>query len=72
MICCWAENPNSDAFKQHLPRIYDLLWLAEDGMKAQVFSCMPCVVFYHYPFSLLSMAYNCYCKTLVTDIVDSG
>ncbi|KAK8455497.1 hypothetical protein SEVIR_4G125700v4 [Setaria viridis] len=35
MICCWAENPNSDAFKQHLPRIYDFLWLAEDGMKAQ-------------------------------------
>lgn len=37
MICCWAENPNSDAFKRHLPRIYDLLWLAEDGMKAQVY-----------------------------------
>ncbi|OQU80184.1 hypothetical protein SORBI_3007G090472 [Sorghum bicolor] len=37
MICCWAENPNSDAFKQHLPRIYDMLWLAEDGMKAQVY-----------------------------------
>ncbi|OQU80185.1 hypothetical protein SORBI_3007G090472 [Sorghum bicolor] len=36
MICCWAENPNSDAFKQHLPRIYDMLWLAEDGMKAQI------------------------------------
>ncbi|CAL5038668.1 unnamed protein product [Urochloa decumbens] len=36
MICCWAENPNSDAFKQHLPRIYDFLWLAEDGMKAQI------------------------------------
>ncbi|KAL6602776.1 hypothetical protein ACP70R_043137 [Stipagrostis hirtigluma subsp. patula] len=37
MICCWIENPNSDAFKQHLPRIYDYLWLAEDGMKAQVY-----------------------------------
>ena len=36
MICCWVENPNSDAFKKHLPRIYDYLWLAEDGMKAQV------------------------------------
>ncbi|WVZ78624.1 hypothetical protein U9M48_026306, partial [Paspalum notatum var. saurae] len=35
MICCWVENPNSDAFKKHLPRIYDYLWLAEDGMKAQ-------------------------------------
>ncbi|CAL5040366.1 unnamed protein product [Urochloa decumbens] len=37
MICSWVENPNSDAFKQHLPRIYDYLWLAEDGMKAQVY-----------------------------------
>ncbi|CAL5038667.1 unnamed protein product [Urochloa decumbens] len=41
MICCWAENPNSDAFKQHLPRIYDFLWLAEDGMKAQVYDGCP-------------------------------
>ncbi|KAL6839606.1 hypothetical protein ACP4OV_030545 [Aristida adscensionis] len=31
------ENPNSNEFKQHLPRIYDYLWLAEDGMKAQVY-----------------------------------
>ncbi|KAF8779295.1 hypothetical protein HU200_002976 [Digitaria exilis] len=37
MICCWVENPNSEAFKQHLPRIYDYLWVAEDGMKAQVY-----------------------------------
>uniref|UniRef100_A0A0E0PY05 Squalene cyclase N-terminal domain-containing protein n=1 Tax=Oryza rufipogon TaxID=4529 RepID=A0A0E0PY05_ORYRU len=37
MICCWIDNPNSDAFKLHLPRIYDYLWLAEDGMKAQVY-----------------------------------
>ncbi|KAF8690424.1 hypothetical protein HU200_040776 [Digitaria exilis] len=41
MICCWAENPSSDAFKQHLPRIYDYLWLAEDGMKAQVYDGCP-------------------------------
>ncbi|OQU77013.1 hypothetical protein SORBI_3010G253500 [Sorghum bicolor] len=38
MICCWVENQNSDAFKKHLPRIYDYLWLAEDGMKAQVYN----------------------------------
>ncbi|XP_035814935.1 achilleol B synthase isoform X4 [Zea mays] len=38
MICCWVENPNSNAFKQHLPRIYDYFWLAEDGMKAQVYN----------------------------------
>uniref|UniRef100_A0A0D9WQ51 Squalene cyclase C-terminal domain-containing protein n=1 Tax=Leersia perrieri TaxID=77586 RepID=A0A0D9WQ51_9ORYZ len=37
MICCWIENPNSDAFKLHLPRIYDYLWVAEDGMTAQVY-----------------------------------
>ncbi|XP_047062614.1 achilleol B synthase-like [Lolium rigidum] len=37
MICCWVENPNSDAFRQHLPRFYDYLWLSEDGMKAKVY-----------------------------------
>jgi len=30
------EDPNSEAFKLHLPRIYDYLWVAEDGMKMQV------------------------------------
>ncbi|GAB2289843.1 CRISPR-associated protein 1 [Dionaea muscipula] len=33
MLCCWVEDPNSEAFKLHLPRIHDYLWLAEDGMK---------------------------------------
>nr|QQR13795.1 oxidosqualene cyclase 2 [Iris tectorum] len=33
MICCWAEDPKSEAFKFHLPRVYDYIWLAEDGMK---------------------------------------
>ncbi|KAJ1270213.1 hypothetical protein BS78_06G036700 [Paspalum vaginatum] len=41
MICCWAEDPNSDGFKRHLPRIYDMLWIAEDGMKAQVYDGCP-------------------------------
>ncbi|XBI69417.1 hypothetical protein VPH35_064127 [Triticum aestivum] len=36
MICCWVENPNSNAFKKHLPRVYDHLWIAEDGMKAKI------------------------------------
>ena len=36
MLCCWVEDPNSEAFKLHLPRIYDYLWIAEDGMKVQV------------------------------------
>nr|XP_048329943.1 cycloartenol synthase-like isoform X2 [Ziziphus jujuba var. spinosa] len=35
MICCWVEDPNSDAYKCHLPRIKDYLWVAEDGMKMQ-------------------------------------
>ncbi|XP_020599649.1 cycloartenol synthase isoform X2 [Phalaenopsis equestris] len=35
MLCCWVEDPNSEAFKLHLPRVHDYLWLAEDGMKMQ-------------------------------------
>ncbi|XP_037453246.1 achilleol B synthase-like isoform X6 [Triticum dicoccoides] len=35
MICCWIEDPNSYAFKRHLPRIHDFLWISEDGMKAK-------------------------------------
>ncbi|MQL74138.1 hypothetical protein Taro_006492, partial [Colocasia esculenta] len=35
MLCCWVEDPNSEAFKLHLPRIFDYLWVAEDGMKMQ-------------------------------------
>ncbi|XP_019264151.1 PREDICTED: cycloartenol Synthase-like isoform X2 [Nicotiana attenuata] len=33
MLCCWVEDPNSEAFKLHLPRIHDYMWVAEDGMK---------------------------------------
>lgn len=35
MLCCWFEDPDSQAFKLHLPRLYDYLWVAEDGMKMQ-------------------------------------
>ncbi|OMP07288.1 Prenyltransferase/squalene oxidase [Corchorus olitorius] len=35
MLCCWVEDPNSESFKLHIPRIFDYLWLAEDGMKMQ-------------------------------------
>ncbi|KAL8141223.1 hypothetical protein V2J09_007244 [Rumex salicifolius] len=35
MLSCWVEDPNSEAFKLHLPRIHDYLWVAEDGMKMQ-------------------------------------
>ncbi|KAJ8564526.1 hypothetical protein K7X08_000986 [Anisodus acutangulus] len=33
MLCCWVEDPDSEAIKLHLSRIKDYLWLAEDGMK---------------------------------------
>ncbi|XP_066334050.1 cycloartenol synthase-like [Miscanthus floridulus] len=33
MLACWIEDPKSEAFKLHVLRIYDYLWLAEDGMK---------------------------------------
>ncbi|KAF8020214.1 hypothetical protein BT93_G0805 [Corymbia citriodora subsp. variegata] len=35
MVCCYIENPNSKAYKHHLSRIKDYLWVAEDGMKMQ-------------------------------------
>nr|AAT38887.1 cycloartenol synthase [Avena clauda] len=35
MLTCWIEDPNSEAFKLHIPRIHDYLWVAEDGMKMQ-------------------------------------
>ncbi|KAK8936182.1 Cycloartenol synthase [Platanthera zijinensis] len=38
MLCCWVENQNSEAFKLHLPRVYDYLWIAEDGMKMQAYN----------------------------------
>ncbi|KAK9076020.1 hypothetical protein SSX86_004350 [Deinandra increscens subsp. villosa] len=37
MLACWAEDPNGDAFKKHLARIPDYIWIAEDGMKMQSF-----------------------------------
>jgi len=36
MLACWIEDPNSVAFKRHIARVYDYLWIAEDGMKMQV------------------------------------
>ncbi|KAL4433229.1 hypothetical protein ABPG77_003277 [Micractinium sp. CCAP 211/92] len=35
MLCCWLEDPDSEAFKRHIPRLFDYLWVAEDGMKMQ-------------------------------------
>ncbi|XP_010245752.1 PREDICTED: taraxerol synthase-like [Nelumbo nucifera] len=35
MLACWVEDPNGDAYKHHLARIPDYMWVAEDGMKLQ-------------------------------------
>jgi cycloartenol synthase len=35
MLCCWFEDPDSEAFRKHIPRLQDYLWVAEDGMKMQ-------------------------------------
>nr|AXK50226.1 lupeol synthase [Citrullus amarus] len=37
MVACWADNPNGEAYKKHLARVKDYLWIAEDGMKMQSF-----------------------------------
>ncbi|KAI3980129.1 hypothetical protein MKX01_033270 [Papaver californicum] len=33
LLACWVEDPNSDAFKKHMARVPDYLWLAEDGLR---------------------------------------
>lgn len=35
MLCCWLEDPEGPAFRAHLARVADYLWVAEDGMKMQ-------------------------------------
>ncbi|OQU83223.1 hypothetical protein SORBI_3005G092500 [Sorghum bicolor] len=37
MLARWIEDPNSEAFKCHIARVYDFLWIAEDGMKMQIY-----------------------------------
>jgi cycloartenol synthase len=46
MLACWIEDPNSEAFKLHMPRVYDYLWLAEDGMKMQVIIAVQWPIFF--------------------------
>ncbi|RLM69703.1 hypothetical protein C2845_PM17G06810 [Panicum miliaceum] len=36
-LACWIEDPNSEAFKRHIARVFDYLWIAEDGMKMQIY-----------------------------------
>ncbi|XP_051113931.1 cycloartenol synthase-like isoform X3 [Andrographis paniculata] len=38
MLCCWIHEPNSTSVTRHLSRIKDYLWLAEDGMKMQLYN----------------------------------
>ncbi|KAJ9189945.1 hypothetical protein P3X46_001190 [Hevea brasiliensis] len=35
MLACWVEDPNGDAFKKHLARVADYVWVGEDGIKMQ-------------------------------------
>ncbi|KAK7854063.1 lupeol synthase [Quercus suber] len=35
LLTCWVENPNSEAYRFHLARVKDYLWIAEDGLKIQ-------------------------------------
>ncbi|PON60962.1 Squalene cyclase [Parasponia andersonii] len=37
MLACWADDPNGEAFKKHIPRVEDYLWVAEDGITMQSF-----------------------------------
>nr|QBZ67649.1 lupeol synthase [Euphorbia tirucalli] len=37
MLSCWVEDPHGDAFKKHLARIVDYIWVGEDGLKVQSF-----------------------------------
>ncbi|KAJ9189949.1 hypothetical protein P3X46_001193 [Hevea brasiliensis] len=37
MLACWVEDPNGDAFKKHLARVADYIWVGEDGIKMQSF-----------------------------------
>uniref|UniRef100_A0A803MET3 Terpene cyclase/mutase family member n=1 Tax=Chenopodium quinoa TaxID=63459 RepID=A0A803MET3_CHEQI len=36
LMACWVEDPNSTAYKKHLARFPDYLWVSEDGMKLTV------------------------------------
>ncbi len=35
MLAVWGYEGNSENFKKHVDRMYDYLWLANDGMKMQ-------------------------------------
>nr|XP_048333127.1 lupeol synthase-like isoform X2 [Ziziphus jujuba var. spinosa] len=37
MLACWADDPNGEYFKKHIPRVADYLWISEDGLTTQSF-----------------------------------
>ncbi|KAK4592983.1 hypothetical protein RGQ29_017211 [Quercus rubra] len=37
MLACWVEDPDEDAYKKHLARVKEYIWIAEDGIKAHSF-----------------------------------
>ncbi|XP_030462926.1 beta-amyrin synthase-like isoform X1 [Syzygium oleosum] len=37
MLACWVEDPHGEAFKKHLSRVADYVWVGEDGIKMQSF-----------------------------------
>ncbi|XP_030969509.1 beta-amyrin synthase-like [Quercus lobata] len=37
MLACWVEDPDGDAYKKHLARVKEYVWVAEDGIKAHSF-----------------------------------
>ncbi|KAJ4848620.1 hypothetical protein Tsubulata_016193, partial [Turnera subulata] len=41
MLSCLVEDPEGIAFKKHLARVPDYLWVSEDGMKVQVMNNPP-------------------------------
>nr|WQY91011.1 OSC2 [Euphorbia humifusa] len=37
MLACWVDDPEGDAFKKHIARVADYVWVGEDGIKMQSF-----------------------------------
>ncbi|KAH9190329.1 hypothetical protein AeNC1_007697 [Aphanomyces euteiches] len=35
MLCVWVNDPNCQEYQEHIQRIEDYLWVAEDGVKMQ-------------------------------------
>nr|WRO65027.1 beta-amyrin synthase [Neoalsomitra integrifoliola] len=37
MVAKWVDDPNGEAYKKHLARVTDYIWVGEDGIKMQSF-----------------------------------